>query len=434
MGKRRQNVIILLLLTAAYTVGFLDRQVLNLLVQPIKQSFGLSDVQVSLLQGLGFSCGYLLLSPVFGKWVDSGSRRTIMATATGTWSLFTALAGCARGFYGLLAARVGLGGAEAGIAPACWSLISDLFEERHWPFAFSIFFLAPYVGGGLALLLGGLIVEAAAGWDFSGWPALAAAAPWQWVFFAVSIPGLVVAGLLLLIREPSRRSRREENAQPPKWTEVFRVLWRDRGFFANFYIGMACAIIPLYAFPAWMPGFLMRHFATSIHQVGSAWGTITLIAGSMGMLSGPVIGASMRKRGIAMTELRLPIACALGLAASCIALHFCTRLNAALAAAGCAIFINSAPLALAATALQRASAPRMRGTTAALYSIVVMISGLAAAPTLVALLTDYVFRDEGRVGDSLEWVCGMSALTGAVLLWRATRHYVRLESAASGSA
>jgi hypothetical protein len=103
------------LLTAVYTIGYIDRQVLNLLVQPIKQSFNLTDVQISLLQGLGFSGGYLLFSPVFSRWVDVGNRRNVMAYATGAWSLSTALAGAVRGYYGLLAARFGLGCAKTAM-------------------------------------------------------------------------------------------------------------------------------------------------------------------------------------------------------------------------------------------------------------------------------------------------------------------------------
>jgi MFS family permease len=103
------------LLTAVYTIGYIDRQVLNLLVQPIKQSFNLTDVQISLLQGLGFSGGYLLFSPFFGRWADVGNRRNAMAYAAGAWSLCTAMAGAVRGYYGLLAARFGLGCAETAM-------------------------------------------------------------------------------------------------------------------------------------------------------------------------------------------------------------------------------------------------------------------------------------------------------------------------------
>jgi MFS transporter, Spinster family, sphingosine-1-phosphate transporter len=429
--RRFRNLVALGLLTAIYTVGYIDRQVLNLLVQPIKLSFGLTDVQVSLLQGLGFSSGYLLFSPLFGRWVDVGNRRDVIAYATGTWSLCTGLAGIVRSYCGLLAARFGLGGAEAAIAPACWSMIADLFEERQLPFAFGVFFLAPYVGGGLALLLGGSIVSAAATWNLRSIPWLANAAPWQLVFMVVSVPGLLSAALLLLIREPPRRRRQLDSARPPSLGQTFAHLWQDRGFFGNFYLGMACTIVPLYAFSAWMPGFLMRRFATPIQQVGSQWGLITLIAGCAGMLSGPLLATAMRRSGIGSAEIRLPVVCALGIAACCLVLHFCTTSSQALLLAGLVIYFNSAPLALAAAALQQVSGANLRGTTAALYSVIVMISGLAVAPTLVALLTDRVFQDETRVGDSLQWVCGVAGATGAFLLKRSLLPYARLRASAT---
>jgi MFS family permease len=421
------------LLTAVYTIGYIDRQVLNLLVQPIKQSFNLTDVQVSLLQGLGFSGGYLLFSPLFGRWADVGNRRNVMAYATGAWSLCTAMAGAVRGYYGLLAARFGLGCAEAAIAPASWSLIADLFEERHLPFAFGVFFLAPYMGGGLALLLGGSIVSAAATWNLSSIPWLAGAATWQLVFMLVSVPGVIAAAALFLVREPQRRKQQLDPARAPSLGQTFAQLWRNRGFFGNFYLGMACTIVPLYAFSAWMPGFLMRRFDAPIQQVGSQWGLITLIAGCAGMLSGPILAAALRRGGISSAEIRLPVVCALGIATSCVVLHFCTTLNQALLIAGVVIYLNSAPLALAAAALQQVSSATLRGTTAALYSAIVMISGLAVAPTLVALLTDWVFQDETRVGDSLQWVCGVAGAAGALLLMRTLRPYAHMRTSATAT-
>jgi MFS family permease len=431
-GRQKIRALAVLgLLTAVYTIGYIDRQVLNLLVQPIKQSFNLTDVQVSLLQGLGFSGGYLLFSPLFGRWVDLGNRRNVMACATGAWSLCTAMTGIVRSYSGLLAARFGLGCAEAAIAPASWSLIADLFEERHLPLAFGVFFLAPYVGGGLALLLGGSIVSAAATWNLSSIRWLANAAPWQLVFVVVSVPGMIAAALLLLAREPSRRRRSLDSARAPALRQTFAQLWQERGFFGNFYLGMACTIVPLYAFSAWMPGFLMRRFAAPIQQVGSEWGLITLLAGCAGMLSGPLLAAALRRGGISSTEIRLPVVCALGIAACCVGLHFCTTLNQALLVAGIVIYFNSAPLALAAAALQQVSSANLRGTTAALYSVIVMISGLAVAPTLVALLTDWVFHDETRVGDSLQWVCGVAGAAGAFLLIRSLQPYARLRTPAT---
>ncbi len=101
-------------LTLAYTIGYIDRQVLNLLVQPIKADLALSDVQVSLLQGFAFTAGYLIFTPLFGRWVDLRSRRTTLAVATAVWSAFTALFGLVHTFPLLLAMRFGLGAAEAG--------------------------------------------------------------------------------------------------------------------------------------------------------------------------------------------------------------------------------------------------------------------------------------------------------------------------------
>jgi MFS transporter, Spinster family, sphingosine-1-phosphate transporter len=420
--------LVLSVLTLASTFGYIDRAILNLLVQPIKASFGLSDVQISLLQGLGFSSGYLLLTPLFGRWVDVARGRVPLACATAAWSVATALCGTAQSFRGLLALRFGIGCAEAGLTPASWSIIGELFDTRKLAVAFGIFFLAPYLGAGFALLLGGGILAHAASWDVSGILLLKHAAPWQLVFLIIGSPGVVVALLILLVTRPERGMRAEAAPRSLPLAEVFGTMMRQKEFYGYFYFGMALIIIPLYAFPSWMPTLLTRRFGMPIAQVGSHWGAITLAAGCGGMLCGPTLGALLRRWGYRDASIRVPIVCAISLALCCVALHLSTSLNVALMVAGFAVFFNSAPLALAASALQTVTPERMRGMTASIYAIIAMVTGLAIAPTLVAILSDWVFRDEARVGDSLVIVCGAAAVLGAILLARCRGAFLRLSS------
>lgn len=410
-------------LTLAYTIGYIDRQVLNLLVQPIKADLALTDVQVSLLQGFAFTAGYLIFTPLFGRWVDLRSRRTTLAVATAVWSCFTALFGMVHTFPLLLAMRFGLGAAESGLTPASWSILADTFDKTRLARAFSVFLMAPYLGGGLALLLGGAVLSGMSRWDFSSVPWLAAMAPWQIVFLVVSVPGLIVSVLLMMLSEPSRQSRHSHEPIKLPLREVLSAMVRQKRFYGSFYAGMALVIIPLYAFPAWLPATLMRRFDLPIAQVGFTWGLITLAVGSAGMLSGPVFERWLVKRGFADAPLRLAIICALIMLPCCAVMMFARNPTVMLAAAGVAVFFNSAPMAVASSALQIFSPTAMRGMTAALYSVTVAIAGLGIAPTLVALLTDYLFRDESRAGDSLAIVCSITAAVGALLITRCIQPY-----------
>lgn len=421
-SSKAYHYYVLALLTLAYTIGFIDRQILNLLVQPIKADLVLTDVQVSLLQGLAFSIGYLGLSPLFGRWVDVSPRRNILIGVIVIWSLFTALCGVVRGFALLFAARCGVGSAEAGLTPACWSIISDTFDDDELPRAFSIYLMGPYLGGGLALLAGGAIIDLTSHWDRSGIPLLAGAAAWQVVFLLVAIPGLILAALLFTIAEPVRRARPgvDSSAVIPL-ADVVRVLRDDRRFYLNFYLGMALILMPIYAFPAWIPALLMRRFAMPIADVGYQYGLITLLTGSIGVFAGPTIARAFAGRSDA--ALRVPLVAAAGIALCCLLVYLAPSPALVLAAAGFAGFCYSLPNAMAASAVQIASPVRMRGLTSSIYVIVVTIAGLALAPTAVALITDHIFRDEARVAESLAIVCAACSACGAAFLIRALPAY-----------
>ncbi len=310
---------VLAVLTAAFSVGFIDRQLLNLLVQPIKASFGLNDLQISLLQGAAFSIAYLLMSPVFGRWVDVAGRRNILLSCLVLWSGFTALCGTARGFTSLFAARSVVGAAEAGLTPAAWSILSDTFDDRRLGRAMSIYNIGPYLGGGLALLLGGAILKAAEHWDMSGIPVLHAMAPWQLTFVVVGAIGFACAILLLLVAEPPRRGASASDAAV-SLREATRII-RSRGrFYGRFYVGMALSIIPIYAFPAWLPALATRQFHVPITQVGLNYGLITLISGTVGVLCGTMVAGWLGRLGTRDENLRLGVLTNLVVFACCVAL------------------------------------------------------------------------------------------------------------------
>src|ERR1700753_2414632 len=193
------------MLTVAYALAFIDRQLLNLLVDPIKHSLNVSDTQLSLVQGLAFVSAYLLAGPLWGRAVDITNRRNILVLCICVWSISTALCGRADTYAGLFSARFGVGASEACIVPVCWSLISDLFSTQKRARAISIWSTGAFLGAGFSLVGGGLVISAARSLRLT-FPVLEPLATWQLAFVIVGIPGVLLAALLLLtVGEPLRR-------------------------------------------------------------------------------------------------------------------------------------------------------------------------------------------------------------------------------------
>jgi MFS family permease len=199
-------------LTVAYVFSFIDRQILNLLVGPIRRDLGISDTKMSLLMGFSFAVFYSFFGIPLGRLADSKSRRTIIAVGMVLWSMLTAGGGLAKYFWHFLLLRMGVGGGEAALSPSAYSLISDYFPKETRATAISVYSMAFYIGSGIAFLLGGLVVgfdSAKSGWSV---PVVGAVRPWQLVFFIVGLPGALLAVLLYTMREPTRKGARVTKA------------------------------------------------------------------------------------------------------------------------------------------------------------------------------------------------------------------------------
>jgi MFS family permease len=153
----------LLLLTATYTFSFIDRQIINLLVDPIRTDLSLSDSQVSFLQGLAFVLPYVILSIPLGRIVDRANRIRVLVIGILVWTISCVTCGLAKNFWQLGVARMGVGAGEASVTPASWSLLADYFPENQRALPVSIFLMGPYLGAGLSLILGAEVVGWASG-------------------------------------------------------------------------------------------------------------------------------------------------------------------------------------------------------------------------------------------------------------------------------
>jgi predicted MFS family arabinose efflux permease len=272
-GKGRSNggrVLFLLLL--AYIFNFVDRQIVSVLVVPIKAELGLSDTQLGLMIGLAFALFYTGLGIPIAWLADRTSRVRIIAISLGLWSLFTALCGFTKSFPQLFLARMGVGIGEAGGVAPSYSLIADYFPPRQRARALAIFSFGIPIGSALGLYLG-------------GW--LAQAVNWRTAFMVVGFAGLFVVPLIAFgIAEPVRGGRDPgvAGAAPPLLRTLATLAAKPSFWLLSF--GAACSSIMGYGLFAWLPSLFVRSYGMSVFDASMFYGTIVLVGGIAGVWLG----------------------------------------------------------------------------------------------------------------------------------------------------
>lgn len=190
------------LLLITYTVSFIDRAMINLLIDPIRSDLGLSDIQMGQILGPGFMISYILFSLPVGRMVDKFNRIAVLIGGILLWSIATAAHGFSNDYYSLFVSRAGVGAGEAAVTPASWSIIADLFRPEERAFPMSFYLMGPYIGQGLALLFGGLVIQLyTVPIEILGFTLQ----PWQMIFLIIAIPGFILSFGLALLTDPKRK-------------------------------------------------------------------------------------------------------------------------------------------------------------------------------------------------------------------------------------
>lgn len=404
-----------------YVLSFVDRQMLNLLVEPIKQDLGISDFEISLLQGMTFASFYAVFGLAIGWMVDHWPRRPIIAVGVFLWSIATAMCGLANSFWQLALARMGVAVGEASLAPAAYSLLSDLFPPGRLALPMSLMGAGAGVGGALALVLGGYIMAnippAGAAVPFVG-----VLAGWKVAFLLVGLPGLVLAWLVFSIADPGRahpqRAQHDGNA--------IRFLSQNKRFYIGHYLGFGVFSMLNYAVAAWMPTFMIRHHGWQVSEAGYAIGAIMFVAGPLGAVLMGWLVDKWFSHGRLDAHLQFYAMCC-GIQLVSIALT--VTANDPFVALAC--FVPQVAVAgftgVAAAALQIGTPANMRGQLSAIYLLVFNLVGLGLGPTAVAVFTDYVFADEAMIGWSLLMIYIIFApLAALLMLWAAPAMHRRV--------
>lgn len=405
-------------LILAYTFSFIDRQALTLMVGPIRESLDITDTQLSLLHGFAFALFYTVMGIPIGRIVDRQRRTWIIAAGIVFWSLATAACGLARNFVQMFLARVGVGVGEAALSPGAYSLISDYFPPEQRAKAMSLYLGAAYVGAGLATIIGGTLIALMPATD---WPVIGRLEPWQGVFVAVGLPGILVAMLVLTLREPQRTGTL--TGDHPDFRQVLAYLGRHRRTYATLMLGFAIAGTVWNGSVAWLPEFFKRTHGWDVATVGLRYGLITIVSGTLGAITGGTIASRNRARGMSDANIRIGLTSLAVLAPG--GLVAVLTGSPVLAMAGTTVFLFGCamPFGAAAAAIQEITPNQMRGQVSAIYLFGLSFFGMGFGPTIIAFFTDSVFGNDADLGKSIAALIVIATPIAAMLLTLARKPY-----------
>ncbi len=429
---------VVIVLTLAYTCSFIDRQILTLLIEPIRRDLHVTDTQVSLLGGLAFSILYTTLGMPLARLADQTNRHNLMTAGVAVWSLMTAVCGVARGFWGLFAARVGVGVGEAALSPAAFSLLADYFPPKRLARAASVYSTGVYFGAGLALMIGGAIIQMISSAPTREVPLLGPVFPWQFTFLVVGLLGLPIVLLMLTIREPLRRgaaARADGSADSAasSWPALrsfmrqnARTLTCHIAAFTLFGTAIGCYLF-------WSPTLMMRAHGWSASQAGFTIGAMMFVLGTAGVYCGGWLADRLAAAGRQDAMLRAAFIGMLCGLPFMIATPLIDDPQLATFSLGGSIFFMAFPQGLPSSALQIVTPNPLRAQMTAIYFFIGNLIANGFGPTIPALLTDYVFRDPAMLRYALAIVIGVVLPLSLIVLYLglgAYRHSVARVAAA----
>ncbi len=404
-------------LALANAVSFIDRLILSLLVQPIKADLQISDTQFSLLAGAAFAIFYCGMGLLVARWADRYSRKWIVTGGISLWCLMTAMAGTARSYGQLFLFRIGVGVGEATLSPSAYSLIAGYFPPQRLALAIGVFSAGVTGGTGLAFLLGGAAIAWVAGLGSVHLPLLGELSAWRLVMLVVGLLGLPVALLMLLVREPPR----VPGFTPASVAEVRRHFldhWRAYGLV---FLGYGTTSITAFSVMTWTPALYQRQYGATVPEAAATLGVVALLGGLLGAIGGGALADRLEQRGDPHAKLRVLCACGIGLLAPSVVAPLMPTMTGHAAVIFFTFLFGTAATGPAGAYIQSITPDRMRAQFGAAYQLSLTLVGATLGPFAVGFITDYVFRDEQRLGASMAIVSGIANPVAALVLWLALR-------------
>ena len=431
-GKARLALVVL---TLAYVLSSIDRQILSLTVEPMKHDLGLTDFQVSLLQGLAFAAIYCLSGLPFGRAADQFNRRNIILWGVASWSVMTSLCGVARTYVTLFLCRAGVGVGEATLSPAAYSILSDYFPPRRLPAAMSFYNLGPFLGSGLAFILGGLVLGVTGSGESISILFLHDLRGWQVTFLFVGALGIVIILLLaLFVDEPPRRMEAVGEHRKASVSETIRFLRKHRRTLGAYFVGLSLLSIVNNSSMSWYPTMFARNFGEELSRVGLTYGAISIVMSIIGNLGGGWCAIQVAERNYRDPYVRWVLGVAVLVTVTGALVPLVPTLRGTYLASCVLLMAQSAWMGSAVAALHLAVPNRMRAQLTAVLLFGTNIVGMTVGPSGVAALTQFVFKDPLALRYSLVIVSLVAGSLSVLMLWASLRNFPKLDGEISGAA
>ncbi|WP_293382919.1 MFS transporter [Phenylobacterium sp. SCN 70-31] len=389
-------------------VNYTDRQILSILMEPIRQDLGLNDTQLGLLSGLAFALFYAVMGIPIARAADRFSRRNIIALALFAWSGLTALCGFAQSFGQLMLARIGVAVGEAGSAPPSHSILADLFPHGRRSTALAVLSAGAPLGVLFGLAIGGIVNEL-----FN----------WRVAFIVAGAPGLVLMVVLLLfVREPVREGTSAAPADPPaeggrsaaSTLSVLARLWAIPSFRALSYAA-ALQAFTAYGVTQWSPTFFIRTFGVGTAQLGLSLGLMGGLAAAIGTIVFGNLADRLGRRDPRWFAWLPAITVALCVPFNA-AVFFAPSFPLALVALVIPSLLSNAFAAPTYATIQSIVPPQMRSTASAFLLLIMAVIGMGLGPQAIGLLSDAFKAAAGA--DSLRWAMTALLVVQAAAAWR----------------
>ena len=406
----------------AYIVAIVDRQILSLLVEPIKRDLGVTDTQIGLLAGFAFILFYSILGVPIARLADRKNRKVIISIGIVIWSLMTAACGLAKTYGQLFVMRIGVGVGEGTLSPAAYSIMADYFPPQKLARAIGVYAMGLYAGSGLALLAGSAVVAMLSGPGMIEFPVIGELHRWQLTFIVVAIPGFLVLALMASVREPPRRqfaydgSHRTIEPESVPFREIWQFFRRNRRLIIAHFGGFLMIGTVISAFLIWVPEFLRRTYDYSIAEAGAIYGMSLVLFGTAGPYFGGWFAEWLAKRGYRDAEMRAAAICGAIMVPITIVAPLAPDRISGLVMLALLSFILASAQGLPPTILQLIAPNRMRAQITAFFMLVAVLAGFSLGPALTAMITDYVFGYDEALPYSLAIVSAALTPIGVALL------------------
>jgi MFS family permease len=397
----------------AYTLAFIDRQIMAFLVGPIRADLHLTDFQFSLIQGLAFVLFYSGFGIPIARLADRYSRRRIVVFGIAFWSVMTTLCGLAGNYWQLFAARLGVGMGEATLSPAAVSMISDLFPKDRRALPISLYAAGVNSGAAMANIFGGMAVGFAMSGGAATLPLLGTLKSWQLAFVLVGLPGLLVALLGLTFREPARH---DCAAAHHTVGDLFAYLNRHRVAYGCLIVGASFAAMATFGAFSWVPALYARRFGWGPARIGPWMGLITLVCGVGGLLLGGYIAGLMVQKKVSAPFTKIMVFSMSAAIVPAMALLWIDDPYRMLGCLALLVLCLSTPPGLAQAAIQAITPNGLRAQMIAVYLLAVALIGSGLGPSSIAAMTDFYFHDDAAVGSSIAIVATAAALLSVIIL------------------